>query len=92
VKIRAQAMNPATGRPFYSYPSPWSALRIIYKTEGGIAGMYRCVEMHPMVNNATTFCWLLQLLSFLCVSLQRMISSGFHLYIRGRHVHMHMHL
>uniref|UniRef100_A0A383VG02 Mitochondrial carrier protein n=1 Tax=Tetradesmus obliquus TaxID=3088 RepID=A0A383VG02_TETOB len=41
VKIRAQALNPATGRPFYSYPSPWAALGIIYRTEGGIAGMYR---------------------------------------------------
>ncbi|KAF6264115.1 mitochondrial carrier domain-containing protein [Scenedesmus sp. NREL 46B-D3] len=40
VKIRAQAMNPATGRPFYTYPSPWSALGTIYRTEGGIAGMY----------------------------------------------------
>jgi hypothetical protein len=45
VKIRAQAMNPATGRPFYSYPSPWSALRIIYQTEGGIIGMYRLVTV-----------------------------------------------
>jgi hypothetical protein len=43
VKIRAQAMNPATGRPFYSYPSPWSALGIIYRTEGGLKGMYRSV-------------------------------------------------
>lgn len=46
VKIRAQAMNPATGRPFYTYPSPWSALGTIYRTEGGIAGMYRCAHLH----------------------------------------------
>lgn len=58
VKIRAQALNPATGRPFYSYPSPWAALGIIYRTEGGIAGMYRGVVptvQRAMVLTATQF-------------------------------------
>jgi hypothetical protein len=41
LKVRAQAINPATGRPFYHYPNPWKALGQIYSQEGGFAALYR---------------------------------------------------
>lgn len=43
LKVRAQAMNPATGKPFYQYSNPWTALADIYRHEGGFAGLYRGV-------------------------------------------------
>jgi hypothetical protein len=42
LKVRAQAINPDTGKPFYSYPNPWKALGEIFRNEGGLAGLYRC--------------------------------------------------
>lgn len=41
LKVRAQAINPATGKPFYNYPNPWKALGDIYRNEGGFAALYR---------------------------------------------------
>lgn len=41
LKVRAQAIDPATGRPFYHYPNPWKALGQIYSQEGGFAALYR---------------------------------------------------
>lgn len=43
LKVRAQAINPATGQPFYNYKNPWTALAEIYKNEGGFTALYRCV-------------------------------------------------
>jgi hypothetical protein len=41
IKVRAQAIDPATGKPFYNYPNPWKALGEIYRNEGGLTGLYR---------------------------------------------------
>lgn len=42
LKVRAQAIDPATRKPFYHYPHPWKALGDIYRNEGGFAALYRC--------------------------------------------------
>jgi len=43
LKVRAQALNPATGKPYYQYPNPWTAIAYIYRHEGGFSGLYRGV-------------------------------------------------
>lgn len=42
VKVRLQAIDPATMKPYYNYPSPWTAIWDIYKHEGGLRALYRC--------------------------------------------------
>jgi len=42
LKVRAQAMDPASGRPFYSYSNKWVGAMIhIYQHEGGLSALYR---------------------------------------------------
>lgn len=44
VKIRAQALDPVTCKPYYHYRSTASAFMDIYQKEGGMAGLYRLVR------------------------------------------------
>lgn len=58
LKVRAQAINPDTGKPFYSYPNPWKALGEIFRNEGGLAGLYRGVvptTQRAIILTATQF-------------------------------------